>query len=106
MGCRLHTVSYEIQNFPNITMVGVMLADTSGTAGRSTGQVMSAEWSEYWLVVMSGRLVGVWSEDWSVQRWALALAEWSAAMLGNWSEDCRRIRRGPVGVLVGVLVEW
>jgi hypothetical protein len=59
--------------------------------------VMSADWSEYWSVVMSetgqwsvGRLVGdqprtgredlpetwrtggVWSEDWSVQRWALA----------------------------------
>jgi hypothetical protein len=73
---------------------------------------MSADWSEYWLVVMSGdwsgssrrpvrgpagglvgdrartdrrtdredrdrRTGGVPSSDWSVQRWALALAEWS-----------------------------
>jgi hypothetical protein len=106
MGCRLHTVSYEIQNFPNITMVGVMLADTSGTAGRSTGQVMSAEWSEYRLVVMSGRLVGVWSEDWSVQRWALALAEWSAAMLGNWSEGLSANTSGTGEYLVGVPGWW
>jgi hypothetical protein len=77
--------------------------------------------SEYWLVVMSETLVSLvgdlvgggpadWSEtgpettgDWrglvgglvgSTVGAGVALAEWSAAMLGNWSEDCRRIRRG------------
>jgi hypothetical protein len=61
--------------------------------------VMSAEWSEVLAGSDVGRLVGGWSEDRSVatvRRWALgwsewSAAEWSAAMLGNWSEDCRRI---------------
>jgi Na+/glutamate symporter len=94
--------SHKRHNFPNITMVGAMLADTSGLlvgvlVGGDGGVV------EYWLV-MSGDWSEVRSEDWSVQR-LLALAEWSAAMLGNWSE-MSRIRRGTAGrstsgVLVG-----
>jgi hypothetical protein len=74
------------------------------------------DWSEYWLVVMSGtgrvplvggdvmRLVGVWSEDWSVQRWALAaLAEWSAAIL-QLVRGLSAATSGTIRVLVGVLV--
>jgi hypothetical protein len=57
----------------------VVMSGAGQLAGGDVG-----DWSEYhWLVVMSARLVN-WSEDWSVQRWALAaLAEWSAAILGS-----------------------
>jgi hypothetical protein len=48
---------------------------------------------------------GVWSEDWSVQRWALAaLAEWSAAILGQLVRGLSAAIGGTIRVLVGVLV--
>jgi hypothetical protein len=62
--------------------------------------VMSAEWSEVLAGSDVGRLVGGWSEDpvgGDGATVGAGLAEWSAAewsavaMLGNWSEDCRRI---------------
>jgi hypothetical protein len=73
-----------------------MLADTSGTAGRSTGR---------WWCRRSGPGVPVggdvrrdWSGEsgrrkWSVQQWALALAEIVGSDVGQLVGDCRRTRR-------------
>jgi hypothetical protein len=58
--------------------------------------VMSADWSEYWLAVMSGDWSGGLVGDWSVQRWALALAE-TVGDVGQLVGDCRRIRLGTAG---------